>query len=279
MSTYENWKEKPTAVTSLLLDAQNPRIPSLSTTMLQRDIIGELVKHDDVYELARNISKLGYFPTERLIVVEENAEEVVVEGNRRLAALKLLINPSLAPDEYQKRFTLLQSGISISDFKDVKVVIAPSRDAAAPLIIDRHTHTGVDRWQPAQQAKYLRTLLRPGVTIDDVSKRYGIARADLVDALKTDTMYKVACRLELDDDVKKVVTNPRAFSASTLDRLIRSKQSQDFMGISFDKDGKLAGTVHPDEFKKTLKRVVSDIARNKIDSRELKRQERNQKVS
>lgn len=269
MPTYDTWKEKTLNVASLSLDSQNPRIPSTDTQVSQRDIAADLIRHDDVYELAKNITNLGFFPTERLIAVEENGQTVIVEGNRRLAALKLLLSPAFAPEEFQRKFQLLQSGASIDDFKKVKVLIAPSREAAAPLIIDRHTHTGVSRWERAQQAKYLRTLMKPGVSIDDVASKYGIPRSDLIDALKTDTMYKIACSLDLEQHSKSIVTNPRKFSATTLDRLVQSRTAQEFLGIKFDRDGRLTGAIDPAEFKKTYTRVISDIANERVDSRKL----------
>jgi hypothetical protein len=58
MLDYATWPIKRNAVTSLLLDQQNPRLPQAGGGLTQRQIIDELVTHDSVYELAKDISRL-----------------------------------------------------------------------------------------------------------------------------------------------------------------------------------------------------------------------------
>ncbi len=61
MADYRTWPEKTVAVTTFQLDPKNPRIPA-GGELQQRDLIAELVEHDDVYDLARDISHDGYSP-------------------------------------------------------------------------------------------------------------------------------------------------------------------------------------------------------------------------
>ena len=84
------------------VDQQNPRLPQSGGGLAQRQIIDELVTHDAVYELAKDISTLGYFPTEILLGVQDGDQTIVIEGNRRLTALKLSINPNLHPKHILK---------------------------------------------------------------------------------------------------------------------------------------------------------------------------------
>jgi hypothetical protein len=91
------WTQKKIPVPSLQLDPSNPRIPERQTPPTQAELIAELVANDGVYELAKDITEVGYLPDSSLIAVYENGKHVVVEGNRRLTALKLLVSPTLAP--------------------------------------------------------------------------------------------------------------------------------------------------------------------------------------
>src|SRR6266481_3655065 len=90
---YSAWDTQSVTVTSLDLDPQNPRLPELGHEASQREITAELLKHEAVFELAKDISKFGFFPTEVLVCIEHQGSLLVVEGNRRLASLKLLLNP------------------------------------------------------------------------------------------------------------------------------------------------------------------------------------------
>src|SRR5690606_19569351 len=78
---------------SLNLDVNNPRLKYRGTPLNQKQIIDLLIKNEKVYELARKISEEGYFVGEATIICIENNKKVVLEGNRRTAALKILQDP------------------------------------------------------------------------------------------------------------------------------------------------------------------------------------------
>src|ERR1044071_10087703 len=95
MAKDETWTTRPKTVRSLQLDPKNPRLGRETTARAPRDIIQYLFEHDKAMEVAQSIARNGYFPNEPLLAVRENNNLVVVEGNRRLAALKALLEPGL----------------------------------------------------------------------------------------------------------------------------------------------------------------------------------------
>lgn len=78
------------------------------------DIVLQLARSADLAELIQSISTSGYINIEPLIVLERNGRFAVLEGNRRLAAVKALRNDDLArkakltipPMTLEKRTTL-----------------------------------------------------------------------------------------------------------------------------------------------------------------------------
>lgn len=80
MIDFAAWVEKQSQVTNLQLDAQNPRIPPSNAPLGQRELIAELVQHDKVYELARQITEQGYSPVEAMIGVVEDGKQIILEG-------------------------------------------------------------------------------------------------------------------------------------------------------------------------------------------------------
>ena len=183
--------------------------------------------------------------------------------------MKFLLSPELAPDSKVKLFRRLQDHVILDAIRKVAVVIAPSREAAAPPIIKRHTTTGVERWKPTQQAKYIRSLASEDADMDELARRLGITRGALSDSLKTDTMHQVACRLELPSRVQKIVRDSRQFNTSVLERLVQSAKVTQFLGIKFDERGNLTGSIDEEEFKKAYGRMIRDIIGEKIDTRSL----------
>ncbi len=265
---YSKWPERSISVVTTLLDQRNPRIPPSDEPFTQRDLLAELVFHDKVYDLARNIVTNGYYPVESLIVIRENNKLTVVEGNRRLAALKLLCAPEAAPEEFKARFTSLSNRIDKVTIKKVKVVISPNREAAAPIIMSRHTERQIERWETINQSSFYAGLIRDGVTIENLAREYNVPLKKIIDSLRLYDMYNVACNLDLPDEITDIVRNPREFKATTLQRFYERPISQAFLGIKISPETpNIEGFIEKSEFQKGYKKIVTDIAKGDMDSR------------
>jgi len=268
MADYENWSEKHVAVASLFLDPQNPRIPPSSSPLDQRALIAELVEHDNVLDLAKDIAENGYAPIESLVgIFHDDGKSYVLEGNRRLAALKLLLSPESAPAEALKRVRALASKADQESIRKVRVLYAPSREAAAPLIMQKHTRQQIEKWSPLMQARFYRTLADNGLSAVALAKQYGSTPGEVAEFLRTHATYELACRMDLPDEIKAVVHNPRNFPVSTLQRLLDAPKARETLGIDFGGDGAITGKVHQDEFKKAFTRILSDIAKDRLTTR------------
>lgn len=84
----------------LQFDRDNPRLAEygISKKAYDEDIIKILWEEMDVRELVQSIGSSGFFQHEQLIVAKEDRKTVVIEGNRRLAAVKLLLRPEIGND-------------------------------------------------------------------------------------------------------------------------------------------------------------------------------------
>ena len=85
-------------VQKLLLDARNPRLAEfgIGPDAKQFELLETLWKEMAVEEVAMSIAYSGYFEHEPLFVEDaEKGRYVVIEGNRRLAAVKLLLDAEL----------------------------------------------------------------------------------------------------------------------------------------------------------------------------------------
>lgn len=268
MTDYADWSEKKVTITSLHLDRKNPRLPPSRKNRTPRDILAELVTFDRVYDLAKDIAERGYVPVESLIGINEGGKNIIVEGNRRLGALKLLTSPEHAPEDMVAKFRRLQGKIG-KPTERVRVLFAPSRKDAAGLILHKHTRELVRRWDPLMQARFYESLLTSGTTAEDIAKQHSLSVTDVVRFIRLNDAYRAACVVELPAEDRQIVHDPRAFPASVLERLIDSPKFRKALGFDFDNRGRIQGEIHPDEFKKGFSRVLSDIAQKEIDTRSL----------
>ena len=83
------------SVLDLHLDINNPRIQKRGFSLDDEEILTILWREYSVDEVALSIANNGFFQHEPLFVAEEDGKLIVVEGNRRLAAVRLLLDAEL----------------------------------------------------------------------------------------------------------------------------------------------------------------------------------------
>jgi hypothetical protein len=139
-------EDKTIAVGKLLLDTENPRHEQVAS---QRDAIHALIERErqKLVVLADDIKEHGLSPIDRLLVIRKGNSQnfIVVEGNRRLAAVKLLANPDLAKGtaiEAQMKRVAKDANVPT----EAECALVDSRDDAEHWMILRHrTSPGLRR--------------------------------------------------------------------------------------------------------------------------------------
>lgn len=250
-------------VGSLLLDSKNTRIPADRRSEDQRALLHALIEHEDVRELAASIAKLGLFPNERLVVMPAGRWFIVLEGNRRLAAIRLLLNPELAETSTQvKYFRGLSAKASLSQLSSVDVAIVQDRIVAAPIIAALHTKVAKKRWSRIQQARFYRELVDEGQSPAEVAEQVGQSLGHVNSYLRAERLYSLALELDYPPDVRIKIADSE-FPLTTLERFLESKIGRGFLGIELDEQNGFRGVVHPDRFKAVLQKVATDVALEK----------------
>jgi len=175
MPTYK-WPTKQLLVASLHLDAKNPRLGRETTARAPREIIQYLFEHDKALDVAQSIAARDYFPNEPLLAIRENDQLVVVEGNRRLAALKALREPGLLGGNMYRQIERLSRQIEDpNNIVRVPVTLAPSRRATDRLIAGRHIGTPVLAWQAENRASFILEKLAEGYTNEQLRDQLGFS--------------------------------------------------------------------------------------------------------
>ena len=167
----------PVSVDWLVLDSRNPRLIGVGEETTDEGIIAALYRSEDLGELLDSIAGNGYLDIEPLIVLKDAARLVVLEGNRRLAAVRLFREPGLA--------ALVRAAgrvrVTIPPFPDkylgtlerLTVYRVHSREAARPFIGFKHIN-GVAKWESYAKAKFAADWYRgEGVTLTDIASRIG----------------------------------------------------------------------------------------------------------
>ena len=225
------------ALNDLRLDLDNYRIPTRRED--EAAALNYLFTSEDVLGSAREIIRDGYFDNEVLIVTKENGEYVVLEGNRRISALKALQDPTLVPErESDVRALLKRYAVEAEDLPtEVRVLVAKDRESAAPRIARLHTGLSKRRWSLDQQATFYYSLLNAHTTVDDIKSRY--ADVAVVRLIKMAVMRRFLTGVRFSDQSLHEYVSGPALAMSSFEYAYRPKDLALAIGVAFDKDGYL----------------------------------------
>ena len=159
-------------VSDLSFDRRNPRLIEfdLPATATEPDVIQLLWEAMDVRELALSIAASGYFQNEPLIVASENGRNVVIEGNRRLAAVKILLDDDLA-----ETLAADVPKISLPDKAALNELpcVCSTRERAWRYLGFKHVN-GPAKWSSYAKSQYIADVHRQfGVPLADIARQIG----------------------------------------------------------------------------------------------------------
>ena len=162
----------PMKVSDLAFDSQNPRLPEFGLTgnATEDDMIQILWEAMDVKELVMSIAASGFFPHEPLIVAQEDGKNIVLEGNRRLAAVKILLKPTLAKSLQTDAPVITED--ARKELQELPAVRGTREDAWQYLGF-KHVN-GPAKWSSYAKSRYIADVHRNfGVQLEDIAKQIG----------------------------------------------------------------------------------------------------------
>jgi len=181
-------------ISKLLLDPKNPRLPE-SVPRDQASMLDYIAESTSIEELMEAIGQNGYFPGEPLIAVPSDDNYIVVEGNRRLTALKLLSDPNACTQPGARLKEISKEAVHHP--KKIPVIIRPTRSDVLPYLGYRHI-TGVKQWDPLAKARYIEQLFNltnsasePKNRYNEVARTIGSRRDHIKRNLDALAVYKV----------------------------------------------------------------------------------------
>ena len=161
------------SIENLHLDPENPRLPEEVQGKSEFDILQVLYRDFDLEELAYSITENGYFTQEPIVVVDESEKNkpkfTVVEGNRRIATIKILLSADLQKKLGVRSWPEVSKKIK-DHLQKIPAIVYPSRKEMLPYLGVRHI-TGIKKWESYAKAKYVADMVEAGSTIDEVQQK------------------------------------------------------------------------------------------------------------
>ncbi len=251
------YEEKKIKVVDLNLWSRNPRFPPKYYDKPQNELLEYLlnVSNYDIKILAREIVDEFELPQfEKLAVFNDNKTFIGLEGNRRITAYKLLINPKLTSDlETRLYFEQLKSKISINDSFSLECIVSMQFDKVIKYVERKHLKNNNEKpWGQIERghAKY--------ILLDNNSKK----------VLLEKELFEIVNNLDIKETEKDDILG-RGFVTSFF-RILGNSSAFEILKLHFDDDKKLIS--EDPLFNEKLKQIISDVLqkrefKNKIISR------------
>jgi len=243
--------EEDIPVSRLRLDLKNPRLPDIQSSQIDTLRLIAQLQGEKLLALAKHITTYGLNPAEKFIVIPDDQNQyIVLDGNRRLTALRLLETPSIVEGYVSENLFAQLKKLSESFLKspveDAPCIVFQDNEQAGPwieLIHDGESGgAGLVKWSAQQRSRY---QARKGnkalhLTVLDFVAQHG--------QLSPETVEKI---------------NLGKYPTSTLKRVLSTPYVREKLGI--EKKGQMAFTQYPkSDIIKGLSRVVDDIGTGRI---------------
>lgn len=239
----QKFSEKNIPLSNLKLDPDNSRhehIPS-QVEIIEWMTDGGKSLGTKLYNLARDIVEHGLNPSDRVSVVEDSSDKgkyIVMEGNRRTTALKLLKNPGAAPTEsWQTKFNTLSKTKGFSPITTVPCIIYDELEDVYHFMELKHMGESDGRgtvpWGPTQKARHDKRK----------NKRHRYHKAlSLIEHVRNnpDIYGELASAID------------QKFNITTLDRVLSDSDFREFLGLCTTEEGDLAFLINPKEASKAI---------------------------
>lgn len=253
----------------LYLDEKNPRfiVPQNSS---QQSIVDYLIENEEVEQLANDIAKSGgLYAGERVIVTEENGRWIVLEGNRRICACKILMNPSLLANRRLAsvdKIDLLMNDKLKQSLSMVDVDVMRNRLEAQSSLAAKHID-GIKRWSTISKYKFFVLEFDAGKSIEEISMITGVSLSKIKTGLKEYRIIDYVLKLSFwTKEEREEYLNLQEIKTTRLTRLFSAKPSnpeskrlRDIIDLDYDDNYFIKTSLDRDVFDKIL-HIVAQAA-------------------
>lgn len=227
----------------LAFDPQNPRFYRLNQAASDQEVIEEMLDDEGVQDLMASIGQKGYFEGEPLLVTREGDQLIVVEGNRRLAAVRLLNREFEPPSRRRAGVEILRNEAVVAPPFELPCIEYPTRRDVMRYLGYRHI-TGIKEWDALSKARYLagiRLEFYPNLANDEQLKSLARdigSRSDYVGQLLTALGLYITAENE---GFFKLPMSAKDVEFSYLTTALNYKRITDWLGLEGRTDIQMPG--------------------------------------
>lgn len=193
------WRRPPLyiPVEKLFLDPENPRLPEEVQGKNESELMEVLIDQFNLEELADSMVENGYFDEEPLVgipqklpkrlqnvepnnaeykkfLMDQSTKFTIVEGNRRVATVKLLLDQGLRKKFDVRNWPELNESVA-DNLSSLPIIPYSKRSEVVPYLGVRHI-IGIQKWNSYARASYISKMVEGGRDLSDIQQQIGDRR-------------------------------------------------------------------------------------------------------
>lgn len=253
--SYKDWPIEPADPLKLRLDDKNPRISDGKANQAQ--LRERLFSGEDAIAVAHDVVRAGgLFPHDIIIVTKERGKHVVLEGNRRVAAIQCLLKPRLIPPGFENSFPKADEALATA-IKDILVVEAPSRQAADPIIARIHAFSARKQWAPLAKWRYAHSNYTGPTSVLEIAGDLHATPSEVRKFIRRYRIYEYIMGLSWSDEERERLSSD-SIPVTSLVYPFELSGVRDLVGNIFDQHGDLVSKIDKDILNASLKKLARD---------------------
>ncbi|KIL98734.1 hypothetical protein CCC_02184 [Paramagnetospirillum magnetotacticum MS-1] len=262
MTVSNRWQRDRISPLALQLDPDNPRFELTSHS--QEAILLHLLRDHDVIALAKSIIEAKeLWPTETVLTYFDGKQHIVLEGNRRTAACKILLNPEILPES---AYDLLPQIPVIDDetrnnISKIDVCFDYDRERGDPIVANIHAVIQRRAWSLVSRMRYVHREFKKSKNEQEIAQTLKIDLKTVKQLLRGREALQIAIHGNVwPDDEKAILYRDEQVDHEPFLRAVLSRRVEHHFGqpMFFD-DGR------PNRFGfSNLDQMVGVIARHTL---------------
>ena len=231
----------PVVVDDLVLDLDNPRFVDLNLGD-EDTMIDYLHANADLPELLLSILNSGYMDFEPIVV--RRGDNVVLEGNRRVAALRLIKDSALRE---RLNIRLPSAANEAAMPHEIRAVMVNNAAEARKFIGFKHIN-GPQKWDAMSKAKYAADWHADGASLEEISRSLGDTFNTVTRLVEGYRVYKQALTLGFDPEQRTA----RRFAFSHLYTALTRSSIKQWLDLQDDEASDPVPAQHADRLEQLM---------------------------
>lgn len=233
---YSEFEYESIPLKDIALDDKNPRIVTQEKLNSEAEIVEYLFEYENLLKFINKIAFEGKNRgAERPYVVKTGSNYTVIEGNRRIAAYRILTGLIYPPEKYASTIPDI-SDDEKSNLLSVDCSIAPNRDALLSIMASSHFGLGdKSRWGYLGSRKAVYDEWNAGRSISHLADIFASTEGKIRNLILEYLLYLEALKLSWTKKEKEALLNP-LIEFNPPVRFLQTHGHKEKMAISYDKN-------------------------------------------